>query len=829
MEKSRAKNLSETSCRLCGLPTGSARGEEEAPQFCCPGCRQVFFVLAEVSGELPADFRNSDLFRACMDAGVIPGKKSAPGPASEAMVTNTGQNFPALHLRLDGMWCPACAWVVEEVLKKTSGVTEARVSFFSDTARVRYLPQEVSPREIISRISKIGYKAYSGEDSVRGGMKQDLLIRLGISSILTMNIMMLSYALYWGLVSELTPTIVAYFSYPVLAMTLFVIFYGGLPILRKSVFGLRHGSISMDTMISVSALAAFLYSFIRMLEGSTYLYFDTAAMLITIVLFGRYLELKSHERVSAALAFDEVGLAKARLTEGTQERWVAAAALKPGDHFTVRENERVPLDGLIVEGKALLDQSILTGEPLCVLREKNEGVLAGSLVVDGDLQIRTTKTSRESVLRRMGDLISEALEQKNRGEELSDKVSRFFVPAIFCAAGVAGFVMAVSGAAADAILLRSLTILLISCPCTLGIAIPLVKTVSIGLGKRVGLIVVKPEALVQVKGLDTIVFDKTGTLTEGNFMLRRIVCGPMEESEILPVIAAVESKSTHFLAGEIRRYFHSLNEPIEEFPVTDSDELAGMGVVGRVGNRSVFAGNRVLLGRCNVELPPFFEEEASRREAEGMTVVFFGWDGVVQGFLIFGDPLKEDARETIDWLKGRGIGVLLVSGDSEKTTGAIASSLGIADAIGGTLPVEKAQMIRNLQSQGRKVAMVGDGVNDAGALAQADVGFTLGSGYAIMEGAADLFIPSGKLRILRNAFALSAQSERTVRQNLLFTFLYNMIAIPVAAAGFLNPLIAVFTMFASSLTVIGNSLRFGKKLSVSAGVIEGPSPARRRL
>jgi heavy metal translocating P-type ATPase len=799
-------------CELCGRPVGTGRTEQVSGgglhHFCCPGCRQVFLLLAASSGDLPFNFRQTDLYRACVEAGIIPEDRSVFGVTEPREAIPDGSAID-LSMRVEGMWCPACAWLIEEILKKTSGVCEPRVSFMSDTVRLRYLPHLVSPTEILSRVGRLGYHVSLPEGGARlGAAKRDLLVRLGISAILTMNVMMFSYALYAGFIRDLAPTVVASFSYPLLAVTAPVVFYGGMPILRKAWAGLLLGRASMDTLIAVSAMAAFCYSVLQVARGSIHLYFDTAAMLVTIVLFGRYIEMHARERVLAAATFDEISLHKVRLPGGPGEQWADADALQPGDRFVVFVNERVPLDGRITEGRGLLDQSALTGEARPVALQPGDQVLAGSLLVDGDLQIMAIRLARESRIRQMADLMARALEQKNSGEQIADAASRIFVPVMIAVAGASACFFRLSGLPADEIILRCLTILLISCPCALGIAVPLVKVAVVGLGGRRGILIKNPEALERVRGLDTMVLDKTGTMTEGRFTLRQVICDETDERGVLSRIGAIEAASSHLLALEIMRRVTELG--LAPDPTADVEEFEGMGVSGMAGEESVVAGNRRLLSHCRVNLPPVLDDRAAEQERMGMTVVFFGWKGRARGFLVFGDCLREGAVRLVEWMKDRGMRVILLSGDGEKTTQAVARDLCVADFLGQVLPHEKAEAILKLQRQGHKVGMVGDGVNDAGALAQADVSFAFGTGHDVTREASDLVIPSGKPAVIMDVFRLSSLSVRTVRQNLSFAFLYNATAVPIAAAGLLNPVVAVLAMFASSLTVIGNSLRIAR-------------------
>jgi len=804
-----------TACDLCGLPAGPLGATETVEgrdyNFCCPGCRQVFLILSQSTGRLPGDFRESEIYKACVGMGIIPGSVTARETDLPLRPRSDGETLE-LSFRTTGMWCPACAWLIEEVLRKTPGIVKPRVSFLTDTARLTYQPHLVTPAEIFARVEKLGYKAGLSEarSSGKGGAARDLLKRLGISAILSMNAMMFSSYLYFGFVRDLSPTVKAYFSYPLLLLSAPVVFYAGMPILRKAWAGIRVRTVSMDTLVAVSALSAFFYSIVQMARGSIHVYFDTAAMLVTIVLLGRYIEFHARERVFEAVraGLDEIGPGKARITTDGPERWMPVQQLKPGDRFSVRPGERVPLDGLITGGRGLLDQSVITGEPEPVPGGAGDHVMAGSLLTDGDLEISATRTSADSSLKQMADLVTEALDRKDSGEQLADSLSRFFVPVVMGIAVITAAEAWRSGLGADQVLLRCLTVLLIACPCALGIAAPMVKVAIVGLGRRNGIFVKNPRALERVPGLDTIVFDKTGTLTEGKFVLHDIVPASKGREEILPLITAVEARSSHFLAREILRHARETGLPLPE--ATGIEEFPGLGVTGDVGGRQVFAGNRLLLEKCGAQIPAHLEREAGTREKSAMTIVFFGWDSDVEGFLTFGDTVRPGAREVVKALQTRGLKVLLLSGDGEKTTGAIAGLLGITDFFGRKIPSEKASIIRELQGAGRKVGMVGDGINDSAALASADVAIALGASGGIARDASDLVISGGNLEKITDIFRLSRTSIRTTRQNLCFAFLYNATAIPVAAAGLLNPLLAVAAMFLSSLMVIGNAMRISR-------------------
>jgi heavy metal translocating P-type ATPase len=791
-----------------------------------------------------------------MESGIIP--RSEADLARREELSSPDQRYQEnklaldLILRIEGMWCPACAWVIDEVLKKEQGVLEAKVFFLSDSAQIQYLPHIIRPEEIMARISGLGYRPLLFQEAEGiSKEKRDLLKRLGVSAILTVHLMMLSFALYFGFFQELSPGAVQYLSYPLWLMATPVLFYGGLPILKRGSAALRHGAPSMDTLIAIGSLAAYFYSLFQMVQGSLHLYFDTASMLVTIVLLGRYIESHARDRVSRGIS-DLYHLAhqKVRLLsqnadqctptlslprrggddssapakdspplegggggEAAKERWVSSEALNPGDVFLVMAGERVSLDGKVIGGGGFLDESMLTGEARPVKKSTGNEVMGGSLLSDGELTVQTTRVGRESSLGQMISLMQAALAGKNPAELLADRITRWFVPGILFMAVTTCLALWLFHYPAEEILLRGLTVLVISCPCALGIATPIVKVAVLGLARSKGLLVRDPASLEKVRDLDTLVFDKTGTLTEGDYALQEVVTADgLGEKQVLSLIAPVEAHSDHFLAREVLRKAGEKGIGISQ--ADHFETLDGMGVKGQVEGREIYIGNRLLLMDRNLNLSGSLDHRAREAESQGKTAVFFAWWGEVRGVLVFGDSLRRGITELIRQIQSAKMAVWIVSGDSQETTRSIAREAGIASYLGQALPQDKVELIRSLQAEGRRVGMMGDGINDAAALAQADVGFAFGAGSNILREASDITFLTPEPTRVTEAIDLSRRTVRTIRQNLFFAFFYNSIGIPLAMAGYLNPLIAVFAMFASSLTVIGNALRIsrGKRL-----------------
>jgi heavy metal translocating P-type ATPase len=813
-------------CTLCGLPVGRSKAAQRVNgkdlSFCCQGCLHVFLILFNRPDGVPLNFKETDLYRACVESGIIPrdeadlvsqdlefrmGGEGMPGAPSQEGLAYVEE----MAIKVGGMWCPACAWLIEEVLRKTQGILAVRVFFLSDTVQVKYLPQSVSAETLLEKIRALGYRASRFADAEESAAeKRKVLLRLGISSFLTANVMMISFALYMGFFEDLTRQGVGYLSYPLAVLATPVLFYGGYPILKRGVAGIRYCNPSMDTLISVGAMATFLYSIFHLAKGSLNVYFDTASMLITVVLLGRYIEAHAREKVSGGITeLYRLANQKVRLRSMEKERWVSPETVTPGNDFSVMSGEMIPIDGQILSGKANVDESILTGESKPARKNRGDHVMGGTRVLEGDLLLRATHVAQESSLGQMIRMMEETLSNKNSFEVLSDRLMRWFVPVILALATGSAFYLSWTGVSFDVALLRAVTVLVITCPCALGIASPLAKVAAVGMGKAKGILVRDPAALELAKDLNVLVLDKTGTMTKGDFSLQALLTCSVPEKEALRLVAALEVHSDHFIAKEVIRKAQEREITVETSAAFES--LEGMGVSGVLEDREIFIGSRELMRVKGMEISSALEQDALVMESKGSTIVFFAWENRVQGLLSFGDSLKEGGREVVQRLRSKGIKTYLVSGDSEQTTKAIARELRVDGFLGKAFPKDKVETIKRLQGEGMKVGMVGDGVNDAAALAQADVGFALGAAASFSREHADVILMSDTPARVLDVIELSSLTMKTVRQNLFFAFFYNALGIPLAMAGLLNPLVAVIAMFASSLSVIGNSWRIMRK------------------
>ncbi len=555
----REVQLSDKTCHLCGLPAGSSNISQPVAgrtvHFCCLGCMYVFQILYNSPGGITDDYRNTEIYRACVSAGLIPSGQaedkntplSRPDPVGS---TSPGQHLdrpppkaaglsPAagptaaliekglsqeLSIRIEGMWCVACSWLIEHLVRKMDGVLSAGIFFFSDIARIRYMPHLVQPKTIMESISRLGYRVSSVESPPDSGQSRNLIVRLGISAILSMNIMMISFALWAGFFEQIGREGAALFSYTLWVIASPVVFYAGWPILCKAFWSIRHLSATMDTLIAAGVLSAYFYSVAATLRGSLHVYFDTASMLVTLVLLGRFIEIRAKEKISGTITtLFHATSGKARTSKDGKEIWTASDKVSRGDLFLVFPGERLPVDGRILSGEAVLDESVITGESRPVTKRPGDDVSAGSLVLNGEAKFQAVRAGGESSLSQLITLIQEALSTKNRSELFADRLMRVLVPAVLAlSVCILIFLLASSAPLGEAIL-RALTVLVITCPCALGIATPLARVAAIARARASGILIRNPAALERADRLDVMIFDKTGTLTEGSYILRETV------------------------------------------------------------------------------------------------------------------------------------------------------------------------------------------------------------------------------------------------------------------------------------------------------------------
>jgi P-type Cu+ transporter len=750
-------------------------------------------------------------------------------------------------LPIEGMTCASCVNRIERFLRKTPGVAEASVNLATERAHVRVDPAHAGRDELVRAVEAAGYEVraesatpaaqnvdlgaeMTEEDRERERAQRQTLLQAGVSVVTALVIMV---AMFWP------QTVVAMedINRLILWPATFIQFWAGGRFYRAAWRAGRHGGATMDTLVAIGTSAAWGYSvFVTMypeiiheagLHPETY--FDSSTIIIGLILFGRWLEGRAKSRTTGAIR-RLVGLqAKTarRLRDGVEED-VPLADVQPGDLLRVRPGDKVPVDGVVVEGASAVDQSMLTGEPIPVTRTTGDEVIGATINTTGSFVMRATRVGRDTALARIVEMVQRAQGSKAPIQRVADRISETFVPTVIVVAIVTfGIWMAFGPEPRVTLALTAfIAVLIIACPCAMGLATPTAIMVGTGKGAEAGILVKGGEALEHAGRLDTVVLDKTGTLTLGRPAVARIEPGPgFERSELLDIAASLETGSEHPLGEAIVRL--AREDELGFRPVEAFEAVAGRGVRGRVDGREVVVGSGRLLGEMGVDLATF-ETAAAEAAATGATVSYVAVDGRPAGLIAIADPVKAESATAVRDLREAGLDVWLVTGDGRITAEAVAQQVGVRPdrVIAEVLPEDKGEVIARLQGEGRRVAMVGDGINDAPALARADLGIAIGTGADVAIEAADVTLVGGDPRLVASAIALSRATLRIVRQNLFWAFAYNVLLIPVAMGVLypfwgvtLNPAMAAAAMALSSVSVVTNSLRL-RSLDVRPGHVK---------
>jgi heavy metal translocating P-type ATPase len=779
----------------------------------------------------PAAFRETDLFKKCQEIGIIPKTESdltrfvrsrqSNRPAvnkAESKTTETeseARNLSetdtlSLQLKVSHMWCPACAWVIDETLKRSPGVVDAVCNFSTDRLRCEFDPVQTSPDKITSIIKYLGYEvSISEEEAARE--KKAVFIRFAVSAFLTLNIMMLSFALYSGFFTELSQDAISKLSWPIFLMASVVLFYGGQNIFKKALAGFASAASSMETLIAVGSFSAFLYSTFNLVQGSIHLFYDTASILVTLVLLGKILEQGAKKKVREDLeTFFSLKPTKVKIctAEYPQGRYVSSEQLKREDIFCIEENEIIPADGIIIDGIGAVDESSLTGEVLPINKKPGHRVRSGTQVIKGMFKVKAQVVGEDSTLGQMIKIMENALGQKTPLEGKTDRILKWFVPFILILALATGVFGIIFGLVLEESIIRSVTVLVISCPCALGVAIPLARVAGISLAGRMGILVRDFGSFELAEKLNTFVFDKTGTITKGRWELLKIISfQDFTQQQILALAAALEKDSDHYIAMEIKKRAKQSRTATVDLNEVRYHEN---GICGLDGEHRVKIGSRIFLSKEIEDLGSVPILKDLKIEVEP-SLVYMSFGGKICAVFIFGDTVRENALQTVKKLKRLGHALALVSGDGKKTTRALGKLIGIKEAHGEQLPQDKAAFVEDLRKKGHRVAMVGDGINDAPALARADLAIAVHSGSHLGKEVADITLMRGEPDQLLDFLDLAGKTNNKVQQNLACAFIYNLVSIPIAMSGLLTPLVAVCAMLLSSLSVTGNTLLLVKK------------------
>ena len=724
-----------------------------------------------------------------------------------------------VELLIGGMTCASCAARVEKKLNRMDGVS-ATVNYATEKAKVSY-PAGIQVADLIATVVKTGYTAEEPappepETETREADPElaSLRERLTVSALLAAPVVLLS----------MIPAL-QFDNWQWLALTLAapVVVWGGLPFHKAAFTNARHGAATMDTLVSVGTLAAFGWSLwalffgdagmagmhdefrltVSRTDGASTIYLEVAAGVVALILLGRYLEARSKRRAGAALrALMQLGAKDVAVLRDGREVRLPVAELAVGDRFVVRPGEKIATDGTVVEGASAVDASMLTGESVPVDVAPGDRVTGATVNAGGRLVVEASRVGSDTQLARMARMVEDAQNGKAEVQRLADRISGIFVPVVLLiAVGTFGVWLAVTGDVAAAFT-AAVAVLIIACPCALGLATPTALMVGTGRGAQLGILIKGPEVLESTRRVDTVVLDKTGTITTGRMTLQEVyVADGTDERELLRLAGALEHASEHPVARAVAA---GAEERVGPLPSAEHFEnVPGRGVRGRV------EGREVAVGRLYDDLPEELARARSEAESGGRTAVVVGWDGAARGVVAVADAVKETSAEAVRELRALGLTPVLLTGDNRAVAESVAAAVGIApgDVIAEVLPEDKVAVVRRLQGEGRSVAMVGDGVNDAAALATADLGLAMGTGTDAAIEASDLTLVRGDLRVAADAIRLSRRTLSTIKGNLVWAFGYNVAALPLAAAGMLNPMIAGAAMAFSSVFVVSNSLR----------------------
>ncbi|MGY2129489.1 heavy metal translocating P-type ATPase [Blastococcus sp. SYSU DS0617] len=738
------------------------------------------------------------------------------------MTTTPTGSLTDVELLIGGMTCASCAARVEKKLNKLDGVT-ATVNYATEKAKVS-VTGDVSTEDLIATVEKTGYTASlpeppraEPEEDAAADPVRALRTRLVVSALLSVPVIALAMVPAWQF---------EYWQWLSLTLAAPVVVWGGLPFHRAAWTNLRHGAATMDTLVSLGTLAAFGWSLyalfwgtagipgmvhpfeltIERSDGSANIYLEAAAGVTTFLLAGRYFEARSKRQSGAALrALLELGAKEVSVLRGGTEVRVPVDQLAVGDLFVVRPGEKLAADGEVTEGSSAVDASMLTGESVPVEVRPGDAVVGGTVNAGGRLVVRTTRVGSATQLAQMARLVEDAQNGKADVQRLADRISGVFVPVVLAlTVATLGFWIG-TGAGLPAAFTAAVAVLIIACPCALGLATPTALMVGTGRGAQLGILIKGPEVLENTRRVDTVVLDKTGTVTTGRMTLLDVAPADGEDADrLLHLAGALEAASEHPIAQAVARAAAERGA----LPAVDGfTNVEGLGVHGVVDGSAVVVGRPRLLADWSAGLTPDLQRAVDAAEEAGSTAVAVAWDGAPRGVLVVADAIKPTSSAAIAQLRALGLTPILLTGDNERAARTVAAAVGIDEVIAEVLPQEKVEAVKRLQTEGRSVAMVGDGVNDAAALAQADLGLAMGTGTDVAIEASDLTLVRGDLRVAADAIRLARRTLSTIKGNLFWAFGYNVAALPLAMAGLLNPMIAGAAMAFSSVFVVSNSLR----------------------
>lgn len=783
-------DLLKTRCYLCEQDL-----VQEVPGdghlFCCHGCRELWRLLGD--DEVKELKSRPGLKWENLRQGLTPPPVTPPLASDPHTVT----------LDIDGMWCASCSILVEQVLGRTGGIYGAQLDFATNTAEVTFDRNTLGSDNVIEVITKLGYGAQERDSDgaePRTVRDQRLLKRLGVSAVMAVFVMMFSIPVWSGYLPQLPPMLRHFLAYGLWALTTPIVFWGGWPFLQGAASSIRHRIATMDLLIAIGSLSAYVYSVYTVLFGGTYLYFDTSSMLVTFLLLSRNLEVGTRRRATELTRMlSRLSVKSATVLVNGDEVTRLTEQIELGQWVVIRPGERVPVDGTVVQGSSTLDQSFLTGEALPADKGPGDTVYAGSINHQGRLIVKTLRHADDSILAQTTKFVHHAQGEQGKWKILADRVLRIFVPGVLSVALLTFILWLTWGQVPlSTAMLRTIAVLVIACPCALSVATPLAVLAGAQRLAQGGMLLRSPDALERSAQIDSVLLDKTGTLTDGHMTVAGIY---PDDRNLIQLAASVEMASEHPVAMALVRYAEAEN--IALLPLQDFLATPGFGVQAKVAHQVVEISRLADLKT----LPTPIQVQAASFLNQGHTVAQITVDGQVTGLVSFSDRIRPDAVSALKDLRAQGLAIWMVTGDNPQTTEMVASEVGITEVRSRQQPLEKADLVRSLQESGHVVAFVGDGVNDAPALVQADLGIAVGTGADIALEAGHLSLTRPRLKSISDTLVTGKLVSEIIRQNLMWAFLYNLVALPVAAFGLASPFLAALAMVLSSAFVLGNSLR----------------------
>ena len=733
----------------------------------------------------------------------------------QAEFVTSQDNFSEATLLVEGIHCAACVWLIEHGLADLNGLLKADVNMAHHRLQLRWNRDELKLSAVLKRLAQLGYKAvpYNSEAAEGAAAKQhkSLLYRMAFAGFGVMNIMWISIALFAGAssASGIDPDHKQFFHWISLLIATPVLAYSGWPIIRSGIRGLMHGQLGMDLPVAIGALATYSYSVWITLRGSGEIYFDTVVTFLFIILVGRYLEgISRRNATSATNRLMELQPRSAlRMVDGESEL-VSVRAVRLGDQVLVRPGDKIPVDGRVVDGHSEISEAMLTGEAQPVIKNIDDRVVAGTVNGQGALVVQVEQLGKDTALAKIIHMVESAQGSKAPIQCLADRIVPWFVATTIGLATLSFFFWLRQDF--DIALLAATSVLIITCPCAFGLATPMGIAVSVGHGSKHGLLIKNGAAIESLANISHVVFDKTGTLTEGQLSVAAVHLNPalaLAEEKFVALVAAAESRSEHHIAKAIVSYAKQQGSELEALQVESFQSVPGRGLEVSIDGHKLLIGNSGLLEQQQLSLPQQLIDIQNRVQTDGGVAVLVVVDGQVAGLIAVQDQIREEASGLVTALRQRGIGMTLLTGDSQAAANKVAADLGGMDVIAEVLPQHKDQVISDLQAKGEKVVMIGDGVNDAPALARADVGIAMGSGTDVSMECADFVLMDNALQRVLFGIDLSHQTLRIIRQNIKLSLGYNLVLVPMAMAAMLTPVFAAIAMPLSSLAVIGNALR----------------------